>query len=124
MATDKNNLDPKIGVLANNNAGTTGTTDTHALLAGSPALGAGAADATVTVDQTTDQRGVTRETPPDIGAFELVTPAAPATTTSDSGGGGGGCALGGDGRFDPSLPALLAAGLGFFGWRRFKAGNK
>jgi len=74
---------------------------------------------------TTDQRGVTRETPPDIGAFEFVTPVVPATTTtSDSGGGGGGCALGGDGRFDPSLPALLAAGLGFFGWRRFKAGNK
>jgi hypothetical protein len=42
------------------------------------------------------------------------------TTTS---GGGGGCAIGGDGRIDPTLPALLAAGLGFFGWRRFKAGK-
>jgi len=121
LATDKNNVDPKIGALADNDAGTTGTTLTHALLAGSPALGAGGS----VVGITTDQRGVTRETPPDIGAFEFVTPAAPATTTtSDSGGGGGGCALGGDGRFDPSLPALLAAGLGFFGWRRFKAGNK
>jgi hypothetical protein len=35
----------------------------------------------------------------------------------------GGCAVGGDGRPDPTLPALLAAGLGFFGWRRFKAGK-
>jgi hypothetical protein len=43
-----------------------------------------------------------------------------ATTTS---GGGGGCAVGGNGRFDPTLPALLAMGLGFFGWRRFKAGK-
>jgi hypothetical protein len=105
VATDKKNVDPKIGALASNG----GLTLTHALLAGSPALGAGAADATVTVDQ----RGVTRETPPDIGAFEFVTPAAPATS-----GGGGGCAIGGDGRFDPSLPAMLAATLAFLGWRR------
>jgi len=49
-------------------------------------------------------------------------PALPAPTTSSSGGGGG-CAVGGTGRFDPTLPALLAAGLGFFGWRRFKAGK-
>jgi len=51
-----------------------------------------------------------------------TTPTTP-TTTSDSGGGGG-CTIGGNGRFDPTLPTLLAAGLGFFGWRRFKAGNK
>jgi len=36
-------------------------------------------------------------------------------------GGGGGCAIGGNGRFDPTLPALAAAGLVFFGLRRFKA---
>lgn len=113
LGTDKNNVDPMIGALANNG----GSTLTHALPTGSPALGAGAADATVTVDQ----RGVARENPPDIGAFELVTATPPST---NGGGGGGGCAIGGDGRFDPSLPALLAAGLGFFGWRRFKAGNK
>jgi hypothetical protein len=40
------------------------------------------------------------------------------TTPSSS---GGGCAIGGDGRFDPTLPALAAAGLVFFGLRRFKA---
>ena len=45
----------------------------------------------------------------------------PVSTTTSSG--GGGCAIGGNGRFDPTLPALLAAGLGFFGWRRFKAGK-
>lgn len=49
-------------------------------------------------------------------------PALPAPTVTASGGGGG-CAIGGTGRFDPTLPALLAAGLGFFGWRRFKAGK-
>lgn len=47
------------------------------------------------------------------------TTATPTTTTS----GGGGCAVGGNGRFDPTLPALLAMGLGFFGWRRFKDGK-
>ena len=49
-----------------------------------------------------------------------VTPPPTTTTTSD---GGGGCAVGGNGRFDPTLPALLAAGLGFFGWRRFRNGK-
>ena len=32
---------------------------------------------------------------------------------------GGGCTIGGDGHFDPTFPALLLAGLGFFGLRRF-----
>jgi len=39
-----------------------------------------------------------------------------STSTSSS---GGGCTVGGDGRFDPTLPALLLAALGFVGWRRF-----
>jgi hypothetical protein len=34
------------------------------------------------------------------------------------GGGGGGCAIGGDGRFDPVLPGLLALSIGVVGWRR------
>ena len=42
----------------------------------------------------------------------------PTTTVPTSSSGGGGCAIGGDGRFDPTLPALLAAVLGFLGWRR------
>jgi hypothetical protein len=50
----------------------------------------------------------------------LPSTVAPAASTSSSGGGGG-CSLGGSGRFDPTLPAMLAAGLGSFGWRRFKA---
>jgi hypothetical protein len=29
-----------------------------------------------------------------------------------------GCAIGGDGRFDPTLPAMLVAALAFLGWRR------
>jgi len=53
----------------------------------------------------------------------VSTAAAATTSTTGGGGGGGGCAIGGDSRFDPTLPALLAMGLGFFGWRRFKAGK-
>lgn len=115
QATDINpavgsTIDPLIAPLAINNGG---ATQTHALLAGSPALGKGGAVAGIA----DDQNGVTRETPPDIGAFELVTavPVPPPT-----GGGGGGCAVGGNGRLDPTLPAMLAAALAFFGWRRRK----
>jgi hypothetical protein len=50
-------------------------------------------------------------------------PTAPVDTTTTTSSGGGGCAVGGNGRIDPTLPALLAMGLGFFGWRRFKAGK-
>lgn len=49
------------------------------------------------------------------------TPLVPTTVTTSSG--DGGCTTGSSGRFDPTLPALLAMGLGFFGWRRFKAGK-
>jgi predicted outer membrane repeat protein len=98
--TDRSNINPKIGELAENG----GPTFTHALLSDSPALSAGVPELGVT----TDQRGQPRETPPDIGAFEL----------DNIGGGGGGCAVGGEGRLDPTLPAILAAALAFFGWRR------
>ena len=40
---------------------------------------------------------------------------------SSGGGGGGGCTIGTDGRFDPTLPGLLFAGLIFLGWRRHQA---
>lgn len=46
--------------------------------------------------------------------IEDVAPVPPAPI----GGGGGGCAIGGDGDFDPMLPALLAAALAIFGLRR------
>jgi hypothetical protein len=57
-----------------------------------------------------------------------TTPTEPTTPTptvpvESSGGGGGGCTIGNDGRFDPTLPAMLFAGLGFLGWRRYKAGK-
>ena len=44
-----------------------------------------------------------------------------ADDSSNDSSGGGGCTIGGNGRFDPTLPALAAAGLVFFGLRRFKA---
>ena len=54
--------DPKLGPLANNG----GPTQTMALLAGSPAIDAGVAINGVT----TDQRGMPRTTPPDLGAYQ------------------------------------------------------
>ncbi len=103
QATDKNSIDPKVSALADNG----GLTLTHALATDSPALSAGAADASVT----TDQRGEPREAPPDIGAFELDNIVEPGPF-----GGGGGCTVGGEGPVDPTLPALLAAALSMLGW--------
>jgi len=60
---DKPGVDPKIGPLADNG----GFTQTHALLKGSPAIGA--ADPATAAP--TDQRGLTRNDP-DIGAYERV----------------------------------------------------
>jgi hypothetical protein len=72
--TDVLPLDPKLGPLADNG----GFTGTHALLAGSPALNAGALDADGANDTPGDaddvplfdQRGMPRVGNPDIGAFE------------------------------------------------------
>jgi hypothetical protein len=60
-------INPKLGPLAENG----GPTQTMALLSGSPAIDAG----TASVAPATDQRGVSRESPPDIGAYEFI-PAA------------------------------------------------
>jgi CSLREA domain-containing protein len=59
---DKTNVDPRLGPLANNG----GSTFTHALRAGSPAIDAGGASPAAT-----DQRGVSRRKP-DIGAYEYA----------------------------------------------------
>ena len=106
-----------------------GPTKTHALLEGSPALGAGIAIAGVT----TDQRGETRDDPPDIGAFEEPEPEPepeppppPAdddvvvtTTSSDGGGGGGGCMLTvRPDAVDPAFPLLVMMTLIYFVSRR------
>jgi CSLREA domain-containing protein len=58
---DKTNVKPRLGKLANNG----GSTLTHALLAGSPAIDGGGGAAP------TDQRGVPRRAP-DIGAYEFA----------------------------------------------------
>lgn len=72
-AGDQNNVDPKLGPLADNG----GPTFTQALLPGSPALGAGDPNS---VQFATDQRGLPRtvNSKIDIGAFETQ----PATGTS------------------------------------------
>jgi hypothetical protein len=52
------------------------------------------------------------------------TPPSTLTITpvdNGDGGNGGGCAIGSGGRFDPTLPAILLAGLSLLGWRRLKA---
>jgi len=69
----------------------------------------------VSADQTAPAWVGTTPTAPPADAVVPV----PVPSSDD----GGGCTVGGNGRFDPTLPALLAAGLGFFGWRRFKAGK-
>jgi CSLREA domain-containing protein len=79
---DLTNLGPQLGPLADNG----GTTFTHALLAGSPAIDAGnpaAPGSSATACAGADQRGTTRPQGSrcDIGAFELV-PAPPPTTTA------------------------------------------
>ncbi len=70
QAHDITGVDPLLDPLADNG----GDTETHALLAGSPAIDAG--DTTLT----TDQRGVARPqaAADDIGAFELLEVACPA----------------------------------------------
>ncbi len=72
-----NNVNPQIGALANNG----GPTDTHALLAGSPAIGRAASCATL------DQRAVARIAPCDSGAYEYAgTLRVVMAVTNDNGG--------------------------------------
>ena len=125
-ATDKNSVDPKIDVLADNG----GPTLTHKLLAGSPAIAAATADPEVTEDQ----RGVARDAVPDIGAYEdtaavvpppaPVAPPAPDTgTSSSSGGGGGGCVVNPNAAFDPGLLGLLVVAVSGLYLRRRREGK-
>ena len=62
FGSDITGVSANLGVLADNG----GPTRTHALLAGSPALNAG----TPTGAPAVDQRGLTRDAAPDIGAYE------------------------------------------------------
>jgi predicted outer membrane repeat protein len=124
VATDKNSVDPKIDVLADNG----GPTLTHKLLAGSPAMAAATADP----DVTEDQRGVARDAVPDIGAYEdtaavvpppaPVVPPAPDTGTSSSSGGGG-CTVNPDAALDLGLLGLLAAAVSGLFLRRRREGT-
>jgi hypothetical protein len=80
-AGDLRTTDPRLGPLQGNG----GTTLTQALQAGSPAVGAGGA--CPAADGGTDQRGVRRKTPCDIGAFETslsLTPSPAPARASNS----------------------------------------
>jgi hypothetical protein len=87
-----------------------GPTQTRALLGGSGAIGAGAPACTDVGGQplTTDQRGLSRGTPCDIGAFEGQPPAAATPTVAGSPVAGAGvtCALGASGGDVPQTNAL------------------
>lgn len=85
VASDQLNIDPMLNVPALNPPG---TTQTMSLQAGSPAIGRGNCNLTPPV--TTDQRGVARHNPCDVGAYEYdgsairptYTPMNTATNTS------------------------------------------
>ncbi|WP_419195274.1 DUF4347 domain-containing protein, partial [Novipirellula herctigrandis] len=70
---------PLLAALADNG----GFPRTHALLTGSPAINTGATTGAPAVDQ----RGMTRDISPDIGAFEAASATFVVTTTADSGAG-------------------------------------
>jgi hypothetical protein len=102
VGTGAHPINPMLGPLANNG----GPTQTMALLAGSPCLHAG----TSTGAPTTDQRGVARDTPPDIGAFELETSGASALSKAVVELDTGGASVQSDAAGDPSdLMARIAA---------------
>jgi hypothetical protein len=74
-------VDPMLDVLADNG----GPTQTHALLAGSPAIGTGTCTLIAGGPLELDQRGETRMAPCDIGAFESgIVVAAPGRPASGS----------------------------------------
>jgi hypothetical protein len=80
VGTPGNLIDPLLGALASNG----GPTQTMALLSGSPAIDAGTANGA----PRTDQRGVVRGSPPDMGAYENTAtaqraPALDGVFTSD-----------------------------------------
>jgi CSLREA domain-containing protein len=104
---DRPGVNPLLGTLADNG----GSTNTHALAAGSPAINAGDPASC----QVTDQRGVARPGGGcDIGAFEYVAPSTPG------GGGGGGLP---DPVFHKNVNALPKSGtvrIKLPGTRRFR----
>ena len=116
LAGDRNEVDPRIGPLADNG----GPTHTHALLEGSPAIGGGEAQADITVDQ----RGISRDSPPDIGAYEDVAAVAPPSPPTPSIDDDGGCTMNPNARFDAGLLGLLAAAIGGLALRRRREGKR
>ncbi len=107
-AGDLSSTAPNLGPLQDN----TGSTFTLALLAGSPAIDAGASDGC----PLTDQRGVARPQGAscDIGAYEAGS--GGSTPTNPKGAGGGGCGSGGGS--PSSLAGALLTLVALWGWKR------
>ena len=101
IGSDRTGVDPQLQALADNG----GPTPTHALIAGSEAIDNGTASGA----PATDQRGVTRDASPDIGAYEFAV--ANSAPTADAGGPytiteGGGLTPDGSGSSDPDTDPL------------------
>ena len=114
--SDYNGVDAMLGTLANNG----GSTLTQALPASSTAVNNGGPLGAVTVDQ----RGVARDSAPDIGAYEYVASPSGSSSSSDSKNIFG-CSLGNPNGFDPTLLFVVLGSLFYLGRRKLKeAGNQ
>ena len=109
--TDIEGVDALLVALADNG----GSTLTHALPANSMAVNNGGILGATTVDQ----RGVTRDSTPDIGAYEFVAPAVPGSSDSDSKNIFG-CTVGKPSGFDPTFLFVVIISLLYLTRRKLK----
>ncbi|MCK4586132.1 MAG: hypothetical protein KAU29_02260 [Gammaproteobacteria bacterium] len=107
--TDIEGVDALLVALADNG----GSTLTHALPANSMAVNNGGILGATTVDQ----RGVTRDSTPDIGAYEFVAPAVPGSSDSKN---IFGCTVGKPSGFDPTFLFVVIISLLYLTRRKLK----
>ena len=131
-ALDLTNTDPLLNALANNG----GPSETHSMLANSPAIDAGDPNACLVLvadlGLDSDQRGAgfgrsvdgkrNGTAVCDIGALELEQSALPPSPPADDN--GGFCSYNPNGKFDPLMPAMLLLSLTYLGVSHFRARNR
>jgi len=105
--SDYNGVDAMLGALANNG----GPTLTHALPANSTAVNNGGPLAATVVDQ----RGVARDSAPDIGAYEYYFKKGSSSSNNIFG-----CSLGNPEGFDPTLLVVVLASLLYLSRRKLR----